>query len=356
MDETKPIQPLDFEEPIFEMRAKIAELEDLSRRTGMDLNGQMQPLKDKLNQLTAQIFDGLSAWDRVKLARHPARPYTTDYVDHVFDSFSELFGDRLFNDDPAMMGGLARLAGRPVMLLGHRKGRDTKEKIACNFGCAHPEGYRKAKRLMKLAEKFGLPVITFINTPGAYPGIGAEERGQAYAIAENLMLMAGLRVPILSVVIGEGGSGGALGIGVADRVLILEHAYYSVISPEGCAAILWKSSEKASEAAEALKITAKHLKSLGIVDDVIPEPMGGAHRHPQAMAETLKDVLTRELEALCRRTVDDLLEERYEKFRKIGTLFGDQPPRMPVAPTEGDDAEASLASSEGDAEAGPREG
>ncbi len=356
MDETKPIQPLDFEEPIFEMRAKIAELEDLSRRTGMDLNGQMQPLKDKLNQLTAQIFDGLSAWDRVKLARHPARPYTTDYVDHVFDSFSELFGDRLFNDDPAMIGGLARLGGRSIMLLGHRKGRDTKEKIACNFGCAHPEGYRKAKRLMKLAEKFGIPIITLINTPGAYPGIGAEERGQAYAIAENLMLMAGLRVPILSVVIGEGGSGGALGIGVADRVLILEHAYYSVISPEGCAAILWKSSDKAGDAAEALKITAKHLKDLGIVDEVISEPMGGAHRHPQAMAETLREVLTREIEALCRRSVDDLLEDRYEKFRRMGTLFGDEPPRMPVEPATPEDEAASEATSDGAADPELQEG
>ena len=248
MPEPRQPKPLDFEKPIFEMQNKILELEELSKSTGMDLNGQMRPLKDKLVQLTKETFSKLEAWDHVQLARHPNRPYTSDYIDLVFEDFLELHGDRVFGDDRAMVCGLAKLDGRRVLVIGHRKGRDTKEKIACNFGCAHPEGYRKAYRFMKLAEKFKLPIITFINTPGAYPGIGAEERGQALAIAENLMLMANLKVPIVCIVIGEGGSGGALGIGIGDRVHMLRHSYYSVISPEGCAAILWNNAGEAQRA------------------------------------------------------------------------------------------------------------
>ena len=328
MDELKPIQPLDFEKPIFEMRAKILELEDLSKRTGMDLNGQMAPLKQLLDQRTREIFEKLSPWDRVRLARHPSRPFTSDYIELLLTDFTEAFGDRAFGDDPAMVAGFGRLHGRPILVLGHRKGRDTKEKIACNFGCAHPEGYRKAKRMMKLAEKFRLPILTLINTPGAYPGIGAEERGQAYAIAENLMLMAELRVPIVSVVIGEGGSGGALGIGVGDRVLILEHAYYSVITPEGCAAILWKSADRAEQAAKALRLTAPDLLELGVVDAVVPEPLGGAHRHPREMAAILDRTITSEFDRLCAQPIEELLANRYDRFRAMGSLFASEPLRV----------------------------
>ncbi|MEE9394540.1 MAG: acetyl-CoA carboxylase carboxyltransferase subunit alpha [Planctomycetota bacterium] len=324
----KKLTPLDFEKPIFEMEAKIEELEELSRSTKMNLNGEVRPLRNKLDELIGEIFDGLTPWQRVQIARHPARPFTSDYVDMIVDDFMELHGDRNFRDDRAILTGLGRIDGRKVLIVGHRKGRDTKEKLACNFGCAHPEGYKKAWRKMKLAEKFGLPIIALINTPGAYPGIGAEERGQAWAIAENLILMAGLRVPIISVVIGEGGSGGALGIGVGDRVFMLEHAYYSVISPEGCAAILWNSATKAPEAAEALKITSQDLLKLGVVDEVIPEPLGAAHRRPAAMAEAIKAILIRELDALATKSPEELVDSRYEKFRKIGSLFGDAPAVM----------------------------
>ncbi|MEZ6196986.1 MAG: acetyl-CoA carboxylase carboxyltransferase subunit alpha [Planctomycetota bacterium] len=325
MADSRKLAPLDFEKPIFEMEAKIEELEELSRTTRMNLNGEVRPLKEKLGQLIAEIFDELTPWQRVQLARHPARPFTSDYVELMVDDFVELHGDRLFKDDRAILCGLGRIRGRKVMVIGHRKGRDTKEKLACNFGCAHPEGYRKALRKMQLAEKFGLPIITFINTPGAYPGIGAEERGQAFAIAENLVAMAGLRVPIVSVVIGEGGSGGALGIGVGDRVYMLEHSYYSVISPEGCAAILWKSAEKASEAAEALKITSSDLLRLGVVDEVLPEPLGGAHRNPREMVTRLEEKVAATLDELCAMDRDRLVSERYAKFRAIGTMFGEGP-------------------------------
>ncbi len=334
MAEARKLQPLEFEKPIFEMEAKIQELEELSRSTGMDLNGQMMPLKNKLEQLTQAIFDDLNAWDKVQLARHQFRPNTTDYIDLVFDDFVELHGDRVFGDDQAMVCGLAKLDGIPVLVAGHRKGRDTKEKIACNFGCAHPEGYRKAHRFFKLAAKFNLPIVTFINTPGAYPGIGAEERGQAWAIAENLMLMANLPVPIICTVIGEGGSGGALGIGVGDRVFMLEHSYYSVISPEGCAAILWNSAGEAERAAKALRLTSSDLFSLDVVDEVLPEPLGGSHRHPEAMAATLKNKIKSELIHLLQLSEDDLLDQRYDRFRKIGALFGDNPPVAPVAVEE----------------------
>ncbi|MFT7620377.1 MAG: acetyl-CoA carboxylase carboxyl transferase subunit alpha [Planctomycetota bacterium] len=335
MAETRKPQPLEFEKPIFEMEAKIQELEELSRSTGMDLNGQMMPLKNKLEQLTQAIFDDLNAWDKVQLARHQFRPNTTDYLDLVFDEFIEMHGDRVFGDDHAMVCGLAKLDGMRVLVIGHRKGRDTKEKIACNFGCAHPEGYRKAHRFMKLAGKFGLPIITFINTPGAYPGIGAEERGQAWAIAENLMLMANLPVPIICTVIGEGGSGGALGIGVGDKVFMLEHSYYSVISPEGCAAILWNSAGEAERAAKALRLTSRDLLKLDVVDEVLNEPLGGAHRHPEAMASTLKAKIKLEIAELKKLSVDELLDHRYERFRVIGSLFGENPPTAPVVVEEG---------------------
>lgn len=349
MAETRKPQPLEFEKPIFEMEAKIQELEELSRSTGMDLNGQMMPLKNKLEQLTQAIFDDLNAWDKVQLARHQFRPNTTDYLDLVFDEFTELHGDRVFGDDHAMVCGLAKLDGMKVLVIGHRKGRDTKEKIACNFGCAHPEGYRKAHRFMKLAAKFGLPIITFINTPGAYPGIGAEERGQAWAIAENLMLMANLPVPIVCTVIGEGGSGGALGIGVGDKVFMLEHSYYSVISPEGCAAILWNSAGEAERAAKALRLTSRDLLKLDVVDEVINEPLGGAHRHPEAMAATLKARIKKEINELNLLSVDDLLDNRYERFRHIGSLFGDNPPVAPVEPEE-----SELPIADGETEAGEK--
>ena len=338
MAESRQPQPLAFEKPIFEMEAKIRELEELSRSTGMDLNGQMVPLKEKLKQLTNEIFDKLDAWEKVQIARHAHRPYTSDYINLVFDEFMELHGDRAFRDDPAMVCGLARIDGQGVMIIGHRKGQDTKEKIACNFGCAHPEGYRKAYRIMQLAEKFQVPIVTFINTPGAYPGIGAEERGQAWAIAENLMLMANLKVPVVSVVIGEGGSGGALGIGIGDRVVMLEHSYYSVITPEGCAAILWKSAEQAERAAGVLKLTSTDLLQLGVIDSVIKEPLGGAHRHPGEIAGTVKAVILRELETLCTLDPEELVRLRYQKFRKIGSLFGDQPLQVEVPEEESGEA------------------
>ncbi len=346
MAETRKPLPLEFEKPIFEMEAKIQELEELSRSTGMDLNGQMRPLKNKLEQLTQAIFDDLNPWDKVQLARHQFRPNTSDYLDLVFDDFIELHGDRVFGDDHAMVCGLARLDDTRVFVIGHRKGRNTKEKIACNFGCAHPEGYRKAHRFMKFAAKFGLPVITFINTPGAYPGIGAEERGQAWAIAENLMLMANLPVPVICTVIGEGGSGGALGIGVGDKVFMLEHSYYSVISPEGCAAILWNSAGEAERAANALRLTSRDLLKLDVVDEVLPEPLGGAHRHPEAMASDLKDKIKSELGRLQLLSTEELLEARYARFRKIGALFGDEPPRAPIV--EEEDSEESSTSEESD--------
>ncbi|MEQ8763880.1 MAG: acetyl-CoA carboxylase carboxyltransferase subunit alpha [Planctomycetota bacterium] len=309
---------LEFERPIIELEMKIKDLEALSQSSGMNLNGQLNPLKARLDKLIQDVFSGLEPWDRVRVARHKERPLTTDYVQLMTDEFVELHGDRLYGDDRAIVTGLAAMDGERFLLVGHRKGKTTQDKIACNFGCAHPEGYRKALQKMKLAEKFGLPIVTLINTPGAYPGIGAEERGQAQAIALNIMEMCRLRVPIICVVIGEGGSGGALGIGVGDRVSMLQYAYYSVISPEGCAAILWKSGEKAPEAAKALRLTADDLQHLGLVDDVIPEPLGGAHRDPGAMAQILRERLLAQIRELKKLSLDELMDQRFEKYRNLG--------------------------------------
>ncbi|GAB2516306.1 acetyl-CoA carboxylase carboxyltransferase subunit alpha [Lysobacter humi (ex Lee et al. 2017)] len=309
---------LDFEQPIADLEAKIAELRHASDGNSLDAAPEIRTLQDKARKRTAQIFRDLSPWQVSQLARHPQRPYTLDYVQVICDEFHELAGDRAYADDPAIVGGLGRIAGRAVMIIGHQKGRDTKSKIRRNFGMPRPEGYRKALRLMKMAERFGLPLITFIDTPGAYPGVGAEERGQSEAIARNLMEMAELKVPVVCTVIGEGGSGGALAIGVGDRTLMLEYSTYSVISPEGCASILWKSADKAKDAAEQLGLTAKRLHSLGLVDKVVREPTGGAHRNPQQMARRLKSVLLNELDSLARLPADTLLERRYQRLRSYG--------------------------------------
>ncbi len=311
---------LDFEKPIAELQAKLDELKKHPEAHSLDISfdEEIKIIEKKLEETRRQVFSNLTAWQRVQLARHAKRPFTLDYLDSAFTDFSELHGDRLYAEDRAVVGGFARLGDHKVMVIGTQKGRDTKENILRNFGSAHPEGYRKALRLMKLADKFGLPIITLIDTAGAYPGIGAEERHIAEAIAVNLREMMLLKVPIIATVIGEGGSGGALGIGVADRVLILENAYYSVISPEGCAAILWKDRSAAAKAAEALKITAKHLLELGLVDEVIPEPLGGAHTNPEATAVTLKTFLIKHLEQLLTLAPDVRLKQRYEKFRNYG--------------------------------------
>ena len=309
---------LDFEQPIADLEAKIQELRHASHGPAVNIDAEIHALQDKLRQRTAHIFRDLSPWQVSQLARHPARPYTNDYLRVMCEEFQELAGDRAYADDPAIVGGLARIDGRPVVVMGHQKGRDTKAKIRRNFGMPRPEGYRKALRLMKLAERFGLPVLTFIDTPGAYPGVGAEERGQSEAIARNLMEMAGLRVPILCTVIGEGGSGGALAIGVGDRTVMLEYSTYSVISPEGCASILWKSADKAKDAAEQLGLTARRLRDLGLVDKVVREPIGGAHRNPSQMAKRLKAVLLNELDELQALPVDKLLERRYRRLRSYG--------------------------------------
>jgi acetyl-CoA carboxylase carboxyl transferase subunit alpha len=314
---------LDFERPITEIEQKILEIEKLATTshtplTQAEMAAEVGPLKNLRDKLIRKIFSELTPWDRVRLARHPRRPHAIDYIEAAFTDFLELYGDRCFGDDKAIICGLARLDGMRVMVVGHRKGRSTEERVAANFGCAHPEGYRKALLKMQLAEKFGVPVVTLIDTQGAFPGIGAEERGQAGAIARNIQLMSALRVPIVSVVIGEGGSGGALGIGVADRLLILEHAYYSVISPEGCAAILWKDAEKKAEAAKALRLTAPDLLAFGIVDEIVQEPAGGAHRDPAAAAKTLQEVLARNLQELLAVPPAELRERRYRKFRSIG--------------------------------------
>jgi acetyl-CoA carboxylase carboxyl transferase subunit alpha len=311
---------LDFERPIVELQSK---LEDLKKHPenhplGLSFEEEVVLMEKKLEETRRQIFSNLSAWDRIKIARHPKRPFTLDYLQASFTDFNELHGDRLFAEDRAVVGGFACLGTHRVMVIGTQKGRDTKENILRNFGSAHPEGYRKALRLMKMADKFGLPIVTLIDTAGAYPGIGAEERHIAEAIAVNLREMMLLEVPIIAAVIGEGGSGGALGIGVADRVLIMENAYYSVISPEGCAAILWKDRSAASKAAEALKITAKHLLELGLVDGVIPEPLGGAHTNTEKTAETLREHLLKHLEDVEKLTSEDRLKQRYAKFRAFG--------------------------------------
>lgn len=310
---------LDFEQPIADLEARIQDLRNAGNGTAVDVEAEVRTLEDKLRKRTAQIFRDLTPWQVSQMARHPARPYTLDYVKVICDEFQELAGDRAFADDKAIVGGLARIGGRPVMIVGHQKGRDTKEKIKRNFGMPKPEGYRKALRLMKLAERFHLPILTFIDTAGAWPGIDAEERGQSEAIARNLIEMAELRVPIVCTVIGEGGSGGALAIGVGDRTIMLEYSTYSVITPEGCASILWKDAGRARDAAEQLGLTARRLKSLGLVDKVLREPTGGAHRNPVQMARRLKTVLLNELDALVEQHgVEPLLERRYARLRGYG--------------------------------------
>ncbi len=311
---------LDFEQPIAELEAKIRELQYAMADTDINISEEIDTLKSKCDSLTQSIFGKLSSWQVASLARHPQRPYTRFYIDQVFTDFDELHGDRLYGDDHAIIGGMARLNGKPVMVMGHEKGRDTKEKIKRNFGMPRPEGYRKAKRMMELAERFKLPVITFIDTPGAYPGIGAEERGQSEAIARNLFVMAGLTTPIICTVTGEGGSGGALAIGVGDQVMMLEYSVYSVISPEGCASILYKSVDKAADAAEAMGITSTRLHELGLVDRVIEEPLGGAHRDAEAMAISLRTALAEELEGLSGLSSTELVARRAEKWRAYGSF------------------------------------
>lgn len=310
---------LDFEQPIADLEAKIQELRNASAGPAVNVEAEVHALQDKLRVRTAQIFRNLTSWQVLQLARHPSRPYTADYIRIICDEFQELAGDRAFADDKAIMGGLARINGRAVMVIGHQKGRDTKEKIKRNFGMPKPEGYRKALRLMKMAERFGLPVLTLIDTAGAWPGIDAESRGQSEAIARNLIEMAELKVPIICTVIGEGGSGGALALGVGDRTVMLEYSVYSTITPEGCASILWKDAGKAKDAAEQLGLTAPRLKSLGLVDKVVREPTGGAHRNPMQMAKRLKAVLLNELDALEKLPTEQLLEQRYTRLRSYGT-------------------------------------
>ena len=311
---------LDFEKPIADLEAKIEALRYAGDTSDVNIGEEIGRLEAKSKKLTESIFASLTSWQVSQVARHPQRPYTKDHISRIFTDFQELHGDRLYADDPAIVGGVARLDGRPVMVIGHQKGRDTKEKVTRNWGMPRPEGYRKAMRLMNLAQRFRMPVITFIDTPGAYPGVGAEERGQSEAIARNLYVMAGLTVPIVSVVIGEGGSGGALAIGVCDRLMMLQFSTYSVISPEGCASILWKSADKASQAAEAMGITAGRLKDLGLVDEILPEPLGGAQRDSDAMAATLKSALIAAVTELTRIDADRLTELRYERLMKFGVF------------------------------------
>ena len=309
---------LDFEQPIAELEAKIDELRYVGDDSEININDEVARLKEKSESLTKSIFAKLSPWQVARVARHESRPYTQDYLDIIAPDFQELHGDRMYADDPAIVGGIGRIDGRAVMFIGHQKGRDTKERVRRNYGMPKPEGYRKAQRLMRMAEKFSLPVVTLIDTPGAYPGVGAEERGQSEAIARSLYIMAGLKTPIISIVIGEGGSGGALAIGVGDKLLMLEYSIYSVISPEGCASILWKSAEKAEEAAEAMRITASNLNDYGLVDEVLPEPLGGAHRNPQAMAEVIRNALLSSLEELTQLSTDQLLEIRQQRLASFG--------------------------------------
>ncbi|GAC1036254.1 acetyl-CoA carboxylase carboxyl transferase subunit alpha [Pseudomonas sp. No.117] len=309
---------LDFEQPIADLQAKIEELRLVGNDNALNISDEIARLQEKSQALTKSIFSDLSSWQVARLARHPLRPYTLDYIGYLFSDFEELHGDRHFADDPAIVGGIARLDGRPVMVIGHQKGREVREKVRRNFGMPRPEGYRKACRLMEMAERFKMPILTFIDTPGAYPGIDAEERGQSEAIAWNLRVMARLKTPIIATVIGEGGSGGALAIGVCDQLNMLQHSTYSVISPEGCASILWKTAEKAPDAAEAMGITAERLKSLNIVDQVIDEPLGGAHRDPQAMAASLRTALLQQLDDLKGYDVPALLERRYERLMSYG--------------------------------------
>lgn len=314
------IQPLDFEKPIFDLQRRLADLKAHSDEHDVDLESAVEAIETKIHQTRREIYGNLSAWQRVQIARHVQRPFSLDYVERCFTNWVELHGDRLFADDKAMPSGLAMLGSQRCVVITHQKGRNTKENVMRNFGCAHPEGYRKALRLMRLAEKFGVPVISLIDTPGAFPGIGSEERHISEAIAVNLREMMNLRVPIIAAVIGEGGSGGALGIGVADRVLILENAYYSVISPEACSAILWRDRRHAAEAAEALKLTSKDLLKLGVVDEIVPEPEGGAHRDYDAAAANLGVALRENLAPLRETAIDELLKKRYQKFRALGNF------------------------------------
>jgi len=309
---------LDFEQPIADLENKIAELRQASANQSVNVETEIKALQDKLRRRTAQIFRNLTPWQVLQVARHPQRPYLQDYIDQICDEFQELAGDRAFADDAAIIGGLARVGGKPLVIIGQQKGRDTKEKVRRNFGMPRPEGYRKALRLMKLAERFQLPLLTFIDTPGAYPGIGAEERGQSEAIARNLLEMAELNIPVVCTVIGEGGSGGALALGVGDRTIMLEYSVYSTISPEGCASILWKNAGKAKEAAEQLNMTAERLKRLGLVDKIVREPIGGAHRNPTQIAKRLKAVLLSELETLEKLSAKKRMNLRYMRWRNYG--------------------------------------
>ena len=309
---------LDFEQPIAELEAKIEELRYVGDDSEININEEVARLKAKSESLTKSIFAKLSPWQIARVARHESRPYTQDYLDLIVPDFQELHGDRMYADDPAIIGGVGRIGGRACMFIGHQKGRDTKERVRRNYGMPKPEGYRKAQRLMRMAEKFKMPVITFIDTPGAYPGVGAEERGQSEAIAFSLYLMAGLKTPIISVVIGEGGSGGALAIGVCDKLLMLQYGIYSVISPEGCASILWKSADKAEDAAEAMRITADSLSGFGLVDEVLEEPLGGAHRNPRDAAEVVRNALVKSLDELEALSTEQLLAERQRRLASFG--------------------------------------
>src|ERR1700676_564328 len=314
------LQPLDFEKPILELQRRFEEIREDSGQHDMDLESEVEAMEAKIDATRREIYDNLTAWQRVQIARHVQRPFALDYIERCFTDWVELHGDRLYADDKSMPGGLARLGPYRCVVITHQKGRNTKENVMRNFGCAHPEGYRKALRLMRLAEKFGIPVISLIDTPGAFPGIGSEERHISEAIAVHLRKMMHLRVPIIAAVIGEGGSGGALGIGVADRVLILENAYYSVISPEACSAILWRDRKHAPEAAEALKLTAQDLLKLGVVDEIIPEPEGGAHRDHDLAAANLGSALRQNLQRVTETPIEQVLKKRYEKFRGLGNF------------------------------------
>jgi acetyl-CoA carboxylase carboxyl transferase subunit alpha len=326
----KPAAPdvasyLPFERPVLELERKIEELRSIP---DVSLNGELRPLEEKRNRLLTELYGRLSPWEKVLVARHTRRPQFREYLEWMCEDWVELHGDRLFGEDKAISTGFATIGGRRILLIGHRKGRETREKMACNFGCANPEGYRKALVKMRLAERFGLPIVTLINTPGAYPGVGAEERGQAWAIAENILEMSALRVPVVCVVIGEGGSGGALGIGVGDRVLVLQYSYYSVISPEGCAAILWKDGARAPEAARALRLTSDDLLSLGVIDEVVPEPLGGAHRDPKTAVLAVRERILHHLDALAAVPTEERLEARYRRMRSLGNGV------TPLAPAE----------------------
>jgi len=313
---------LDYEQPIAELEAKIDELRYMSNDSDLNITEEIQKLKEKSTSLTQTIFSSLTPWQTTQMARHPQRPYTLDYIEHIITDFEELHGDRTYSDDAALITGIGRLKGRSVVVIGHQKGRDTKEKVHRNFGMPRPEGYRKALRVMKMAERFALPVVTFIDTPGAYPGIGAEERGQSEAIARNLFEMAQLKTPIISTVIGEGGSGGALAVGVADHVMMLEYSIYSVISPEGCASILWKSAEKASDAAATLGVTSDRLKGLGLVDKILTEPLGGAHRDVEQMAARLANAIDEKLTELTELSAEALVEQRQQRLLNYGEFEG----------------------------------